>query len=71
MDRTHLICDGTYTANASGDIGGFREISTPKESLKKSRRFENVKLNIRDMLVLNLDGYASLTFNPGKVIDFY
>ena len=54
MAGAHLIGDRTDAADAGGDVGRLMEFAAPQKRLEEARRLEDLQLDVRHLLALDL-----------------
>ena len=70
VTRAHLVGDGADTADAGGDVGCLVELAAAQKRLEEARRLENLQLDIRHFLALDLHQQGAFAFDTREVVDF-
>src|SRR5690349_17791763 len=70
MTCGHLIRDGTNATNTRRDIRHFVYRSTTQKALKKPRWLVDVKLNMLDLVTIELHIQRPLAFDTRQRLDF-
>src|SRR5215475_12168462 len=68
MYCAHLLSDGADTAEQGRDVRRLQAGTAAKESLEKSRRFEDIQFHVGNPAVPDANQHCTFAFNPCEIV---